>query len=72
MINFFSGIIDFLNSIVQFIINTLASIIWVITSIPKFTASLTAIFAYCPTSLLIWLELSLALTVLFAVIKLLK
>lgn len=50
----------------------LALVIWVITSIPKFTASLTAIFAYCPTSLLIWLELSLALTVLFAVIKLLK
>lgn len=72
MIGFIKGFIDFLVSIQNFISNTLISIIWTITSIPTFTASITAIFAYCPTELLIWLEICLALTVLFAIIKLLK
>lgn len=72
MIDFLAGIVDFLISIAQFISNTIASVIWVIVSIPKFIGSITAIFAYCPTPLLIWLEVCLALTVLFAVFKLLK
>lgn len=72
MIDALLSVVDFLVSIVKFIANTLSSIFWVITSIPKFTGSITAIFAYCPTPLLVFLEISLALTVLFAVIKLLK
>lgn len=72
MIDLLTGIVDFLGSIIVFIGNTFSSIIWVITSIPKFTSTFTAIFAYCPTPLLVWLEVCLALTVLFAIIKLLK
>lgn len=71
MIDLLTGIVDFLISIGQFIINTINSIIWVIFSIPKFVTSFTAVFAYCPTPLLIWLEVCLALTLIFAVIKLL-
>lgn len=72
MIDFLVGIVDFCISLVQWLVNTFQSVVWVITSIPKFTGSITAIFAYCPTPLLIFLEISLALTVLFAVIKLIK
>lgn len=72
MIDAILGIVDFLGSIIIFIGNTINSIIWVIISIPKFLGSISAVFAYCPTPLLIWLEVCLALTVLFAVIKLLK
>ena len=72
MIDLLTGIVDFLGSIIIIIGNTFSSIIWVITSIPKFTATFAAIFAYCPTPLLVWLEVCLALTVLFAIINLIK
>lgn len=72
MIDFLLGIVEFLGSIVVIIGNTFASVIWVITNIPQFASSLTALFAYCPTPLLVWLEICIALTILFAIIKLLK
>ena len=72
MIDIRYGFVDFFVSLAQWLSNTFQSIAWVIVSIPKFTSSITAIFAYCPTRLLVFLEVSLALTVLFAVIKLIK
>lgn len=62
---------DFFISIIMLIGNTLTSIVWVITSIPKFVSTVTSVFAYCPTYLLAFLEISLALIILFAIIKLL-
>lgn len=72
MIDLLLGIVDFLVSIVKFIGNSLASIAWSITSIPAFVSSITAVFAYCPTFLLVFLEVCLALTVVFAIIRLMK
>lgn len=72
MIDFLASIVDFAISIVTFIRNTIASILWIITSIPQFLTTFTAIFAYCPTPLLVFLEVCLALTVVFALIKLMK
>lgn len=71
MVDAILGIADFIMSIIHFIGNTLASIIWVVTSIPQFVGTVTGLFAYCPTPLLIFLEMSLALMILFAIIKLL-
>ena len=71
MIDALLGIVDFLAAIGSFIINTLTSIVWVITSIPSFVGSITALFAYSPPCILVFLEISLALMVLFAVFKLL-
>lgn len=71
MLEILSAIGDFLLSIVVLISNTLMSIVWVITSIPKFVTTITAVFAYCPTQLLAFLEISLALIIVFAIIKLL-
>lgn len=71
MIDAIMGVVDFLTSIVSFIINTLSSIVWVVTSIPQFIGSITAVFAYCPTYLLVFLEISLSLMVVFAILKLL-
>lgn len=70
MIDAILGIVDFLVSIVHLIGNTLASVAWVITSIPQFIGTFTGLLAYCPTYLVIWIECALALTVLFAVLKL--
>lgn len=71
MIDALLGIADFLVAIANFLVNTFMSIVWVITSIPSFVGSITALFAYCPTFILAFLEISLALMVLFAVFKLL-
>lgn len=71
MIAWLESIGQFFLSIISFIANTLSSIIWIITSIPQFVGSITAVFAYCPTPLLVFLEISLALTIVFAIIKLL-
>lgn len=71
MIAWFSAIGDFILSIITLIINTLSSIFWVLATIPKFVSTITAVFAYCPTQLLAFLEISLALIILFAIIKLL-
>lgn len=71
MIAALQSVVQFLISIAEFFTNTIRSILWVIASIPQFVGSITAIFAYCPSYLLVFLEISLALTVLFAIIKLL-
>lgn len=71
MISILQSIAQFIFSICEFLINTFRSILWVINAIPSFVGSITAVFAYCPSPLLVFLEISLALTVLFAVIKLL-
>ena len=71
MIDLLRGIVDFLVSVSQFIYGSIQSVIWVISSIPKFISSITAVFAYCPSFLLVFLEISLAITVLLAIFKLL-
>lgn len=71
MMDVLYGIVDFFVAISNFIVNTFMSIVWVITSIPAFVGSITSLFAYCPTFVLVFLEISLALMVLFAVFKLL-
>lgn len=71
MIAWLESIAQFLVSIAQLVYNTVTSIIWVVTSIPQFVGSITAVFGYAPSYLLVFLEISLALTILFAIIKLL-
>lgn len=71
MLEYLEAIAQFLISIVQFVLNHIKSLIWVVTSIPQFVSSVTAVFAYAPTPLLAFLEISVAIMVLFAIIKLL-
>lgn len=71
MMDVLYGIVDFIVAIASFVVNTFQSIVWVITSIPSFVGTIGALFAYCPTFLLVFLEISLALMVLFAIFKLL-
>lgn len=71
MLDAIMGIVDAIVAFVKFIIGTLNSLVWLISSIPKFNVILLEIFAFCPTFLLAFLEVALALMVLFAVLKLL-
>ena len=70
MLDALMGILDFLVTIVHLVGNTLASVVWVITSIPQFLGTFTGLLAYCPTYLVVWIEIALALTVLFAILRL--
>lgn len=71
MIEVLKSIVDFLISAVQFIVNTISSVVWLIDSFPRFSTTIQSVLAYCPEQLLAFLELSLALMLLLAVFKLL-
>ena len=71
MMDVLYGIVDFIVAIANFVVNFFMSIVWVVNSIPSFVSIVTALFAYCPTFLLVFLEISIALMVLFAVFKVL-
>lgn len=64
-------IIDAISTFFEFIINTFKSLLWVISAIPQFVSTLTAAGAYLPTFLTAFFAVSLSVTVLYAVFKLL-
>lgn len=64
-------IINAIATLFEFIINTFKSLIWVITSIPQFVSTLGIVGAYIPTFLAAFFTISLSVTVLYAVFKLL-
>lgn len=64
-------IIDAIATFFEFIINTFKSLIWVIGSIPQFVGTLTSVGAYIPTFLAAFFAISISVTVLYAVFKLL-
>lgn len=66
-----SGILDFLGSIIDFVVNLISSIIWFVTNLPSMLGILTECVAYAPTFLTAFLSLSIAATALFAIIRLL-
>lgn len=71
MIEILTGIGEAIATLITFFINTISSLIWVVTNIDSFLTTVTSLAAYCPTFLLAFLEISLALTALFAVLKML-
>lgn len=66
-----SALIEFLTSIGNFILNQIQSVVWVMEAIPQFVDFMMDYFAYCPPFLLVFLQVSLSVTVLLAVFKLL-
>ena len=64
-------IINAIATLFEFIINTFKSLIWVITSIPQFVSTLGTVGAYIPSFLAAFFTISLSVTVLYAVFKLL-
>ena len=66
-----SQIIEAIGTFFDFIINTFKSLLWVISSIPQFVSTLGAAGAYLPTFLSAFFTISISVTVLYAVFKLL-
>lgn len=66
-----SQIIEAIGTFFDFIINTFKSLLWVISAIPQFVSTLGAVGAYLPTFLSAFFTISISVTVLYAVFKLL-
>jgi hypothetical protein len=66
-----SQIIEAIGTFFDFIINTFKSLLWVISAIPQFVSTLGAAGAYLPTFLSAFFTISISVTVLYAVFKLL-
>lgn len=64
-------ILDAIATFFGFIINTFKSILWVISAIPQFVSTLGSVGAYLPTFLAAFFTISISVTVLYAVFKLL-
>lgn len=64
------AIISFFMALIDFIANQIMTLIWAIQTIPQFVDFIFEFLAYCPSFLLFFMEASVALTVLFAVLKL--
>ena len=66
-----SQIIEATGTFFDFIINTVKSLLWVKSAIPQFVSTLGAAGAYLPTFLSAFFTISISVTVLYAVFKLL-
>ena len=66
-----SQIIEAIGTFFDFIINTFKSLLWVISAIPQFVSTLGSAGAYLPTFLSAFFTISISVTVLYAVFKLL-
>ena len=66
-----SQIIEAIGTVFDFIINPFKSLLWVISAIPQFVSTLGAAGAYLPTFLSAFFTISISVTVLYAVFKLL-
>lgn len=64
-------IIEAIGTFFDFIINTFKSLLWVIGAIPQFVSTLFVAGAYLPGFLVAFFSISISVTVLYAVFKLL-
>lgn len=71
IIDFFTSIIDILVSLIQLVVTLVDSVLWLIANLPQLVAGVTAGFAYTPTFLMPFLTASVALLVVFAIIRML-
>lgn len=70
MIDILTGIGEAILTFLQYIGNLFESGLWFITNIGTFMGTIAELSAYCPTFLLVFLEVSLALMVLLAIFRL--
>ena len=69
IVDFFTGILDILMSVVQLFVTTISSVFWLVTNLPQMVAGITASFAYTPDFLFPFLSGSIALLVVLAIMR---
>lgn len=68
--SFFQTVLDYLVAIGEFIGMLIEGVLWLISILPSLGTQITSIFAYCPPFVGIFLSLSFAVILLYAVFKL--
>lgn len=71
MIDILSSIGEGLYTLLMLIFNTISTVLWAVLNIGTWISTLNALVAFCPSFILVFLEASLALMVVFAVLKIL-
>lgn len=71
IIDFFTSIIDILVSLIQLVWTLVESVLWLIGNLPQLISGVTAGFAYAPAFMMPFLAASIAILVVFCIIKLL-
>ncbi len=70
LIEWASGLLDILVSVVGLVLNVIQSIIWVIANLGSFVAGITTSLAYIPSFILPFATVSVSLLVVYAILKL--
>lgn len=63
------AIIDFFRTVLDFLIQAVSSIVWLISNLPKWSQVVLGTIGYAPAFLAVFLSISLSVTVLFAILK---
>lgn len=71
IIEFFGSLIDIILSVVQLVITLIDSVLWLITNLPQLLSGVTMGFAYAPSFIVPFLLCSVAVMVVFMIIRLL-
>lgn len=71
ILEWLGALTDIIMSLINLVITLVNSVIWFVTNLPQFVSGITASFAYAPTFLVPFLSASVALFVVFAIIRLL-
>lgn len=69
MIEFFSGLAGFIETIVRFVVTMFQNLIFVITSVPKAFVAIVEVLSYFPAFLTVPVLAVLSLSVVFALIN---
>ena len=71
IIDFFVSIVDILAAAINFFVNLFQSVLWLVSSIPRMIAGVTAGFSYAPAFVLPFLAASVSIMVVVFLIRLL-
>lgn len=71
IIDFFTSIIEILVSLVNLVVTLIKSVLWLVTNIPQLVSGVMAALSYSPSFIEPFLLCSIALLIVFMIIKLL-
>lgn len=66
-----TAIITFFESIINFIVTSVQSMVWVVTILPSYVMAISNTIAFLPTFIVPFIQVSMCLIVLFGLIRLL-
>lgn len=71
IVDFFASLIDIILALVNLLVTLVRSVFWVVVNLPQLISGVTAAFSYCPDFLLPFLSASVALLVVFCIMRML-